>query len=194
MPEAASLRHADWQRVTVHDMHAAFLRGEREKYMQALASAGVDVALIDAPDLRDPEENRQRMRLVYGVRRWLVGEIPPDTEWYEVRSLTADHAHELRVIGRCGWDSPLDRNQLAVVADRLRPVPVPPTAPLDGIVLWGHDPAGPFTILEGNHRLTACAAHATPFEVAACVGLSPSSCYWHLDDPARMLLNDFWRD
>jgi len=184
------LADADWRRVTVHDMHLAFLVAERERYAPALARFGP--GLVDAPDLADPEQNRLRMRMLYYMRRHLVGEIPPDTEWHEVRWLTDEHVDELRVIGRCEWDNPLDRNQLRRVAARA-PRAAPPTLPLGPIVLWGHGRGGPFTILEGNHRLTALVAAGAQFQASACVGLSPSGCYWHLEDPAAILINDLWR-
>src|SRR5262249_58732150 len=132
---------------------------ERERYARALAKLGP--GLVEAPDPADAEQNRLRMRMLYHMRRHLVGEIPPDTEWHEVRWLTEQHIDELRVIGRCEWDNPLDRNQLRRVAARAPRQALPPP-PLRPVVLWGHRPDGPFTSLEGNHRLTALAAAGAP--------------------------------
>src|SRR5262249_29418329 len=108
--DVTRLADADWRRVTVHDTHLAFPVAGRACYAPALARFGPGLA--DAPDRAAPEQNRLRMRMLYYMRRHLVGEIPPDTEWHEVLWLTDEHVDDLRVIGRCEWDNPLDRNQL----------------------------------------------------------------------------------
>jgi hypothetical protein len=49
-------------------------------------------------------------------------------------------------------------------------------------ILWGHDRKGPFTIIEGNHRLVAYASQANKsgLSVPVFVGLSKTPCFWHI--------------
>lgn len=51
-------------------------------------------------------------------------------------------------------------------------------------ILWGHSRAGPFTIPQGNHKLTALSGspHPKDFALAVYVGLSSAACYRHLPD------------
>jgi hypothetical protein len=116
-------------------------------------------------------------------------EIPPDTKWYEVQSLTENEIDELYVSARHTqlWDqagNKLDR--VATVApEQLKSAP----DSWARIVLWGHGRAGPFSIMEGNHRMLAyaCARPRPPLDIPVYVGLSPSYCFWHYADPAFSL-------
>src|SRR6266513_1936205 len=83
-----SLANMAWNRVSVHEVVAEFLRGERHRFEHSLPSA--EMALIDSPNISDPRENHARLRYLYCSRGRLIGEIPPETQWYEVRNLTAE--------------------------------------------------------------------------------------------------------
>jgi len=116
--------------------------------------------------------------------------------WWEVRSLTENEIGELYVSARHNneWDAAGNRLEqvAAVVREPLRSLP---SSWSGRIVLWGHDRAGPFSIIEGNHRMLAYAhcAPRPPLSIDVYVGLSPSYCYWHFADPALVLGNDLYR-
>jgi hypothetical protein len=183
-----SLSDMTWKRVPVHHMVAAFHRSEQHRI------AGARPPELARPDLEDPQQNHQRLRYLLLIRRLLIGEIPPDTDWYEVDNLTDADLPRLHVIARCGWDDPRDRNELHQVAAR-RPEPLlkPPTE-WPPVILWGHQRGGPFTIIEGNHRLTAYAACGSRggLVIPVLVGLSPTPCFWHVFDQCGKLANDLW--
>ncbi|MGK7912612.1 MAG: hypothetical protein AB4050_14225 [Synechococcus sp.] len=90
----------------------------------------------------------------------------------------------LRAIHHVNWSSPNDANELTSVARRKQiPLMLSPSAWAPPI-LWGHTQSGPFTIIEGNHRLTALAGSSTPnnFAISVCVGLSRAPCWLHQPD------------
>jgi hypothetical protein len=41
-----------------------------------------------------------RWRLLHAIRRHLIGELPSETQWHEVRDLTDNELSELHVIAR----------------------------------------------------------------------------------------------
>ena len=179
---SVTLSSQSWTGVSVDRMHLAFLRSDWDK----LCFGGNEVSrsLIDEPDLSSPEQNLRRRDLLYSGRAQLLVKVPPDTQWYEVRYLCEPHLNELLVIGRCGWDSNRDGNQLLQVASRRNDELQGSPENWESPVLWGHSFAGPFTILEGNHRLVAYARSAPrpELKIVACIGLSPTKCFWHLPD------------
>lgn len=191
------LANETWTTVSVHEVHLAFLQSEREAFSRLLDPAGLQ--LIDGPDLTNREQNALRMRLLYARRAPVLGEIPPDTTWHRVEFLRDAHVGELRVI-RCGeWideeHAPVDDRTLARIS-AWRP------AELEGspgqwnhLILWGHNTEGPFTILEGNHRLIAYSSEAErpPFALPVYVGISESNCAYHEGDAFIALLRDYWK-
>ena len=105
--------------------------------------------------------------------------------WYEVVSLTENEIDELYVSARHNpqWDGAGNKlDQVAKVA-RLR-LESPPDA-WARIILYGHTKTGPFSIIEGCHRMLAWAYAdpRPPLSISVYVGLSPSYCYWHHADP-----------
>jgi hypothetical protein len=193
-----SLADMTWRRISVHHVVAEFLRNEPHRLALALSPASQArlAPMITSPNIGDAAENHARLRLLHLVRRQLIGEIPPDTQWHEVRNLTDSELAELHVIARSGWDAPgQDNNELLRVAARMpRPLLGPPTnwpAP----ILWGHDKAGPFTIIEGNNRLVAYASTSprAGLAVPVLVGLSPTPCLFHVFDPRACIANDLWK-
>src|SRR5262249_19706612 len=137
-------------------------------------------------------ENHVRLRLLCLIRRHLICEIPPDTEWYEVRNLTDNELPELRIIGRCGLDW-ADNNELLKVREK-RPLTKPPSE-WRSIVLFAHDQAGPFTIIEGNHRLAAYASSGQrELDIPVYVGLSEMPFFFNcFDKEPGKIVNDCWR-
>jgi len=166
----------------VHHMHLAFLTAEFDKVADTMSS---DAVLVTTPDLRDPEQNQRRRDLLYRRRERLLAYVPESTEWFEVHYLERHHLPQLRAINFGSWSSPrVDENELPKVAHRRRiPLLVTPTE-WPPPILWGHGRHGPFTLLEGNNRLTAYAgvAKPQPLHITAVVGLSADRCCWHLPD------------
>lgn len=178
-----------WAATSPDDVVAEFLKGERHRFHDPFV-----VGPVYRPDLADEGQNILRRALLQRIRSPLVSRIPGDTAWFRVSSLASDDLDELRVIGRCGWDHgrqagdlrhPPDENELKSVARRRPGRLVRPPGTWDCPILWGHDRRGPFTILEGNHRLVAYASseRPPPLDVNVIVGLSGSPCPWHLPDP-----------
>jgi hypothetical protein len=92
------------------------------------------------------------------------------------------------------WDDA--GNKLEKVAIEIKePLKFPPSAWPGHIILWGHDRKGPFSILEGNHRMLAYAGAnpRPPLNINVYVGISPSYCYWHYADPPFLLGNDLYK-
>jgi hypothetical protein len=103
-----------WRPILIHEVVAEFLLSERHKPAKLLPPESMTV--VDKPNTHDPIGNHFRLRLLYYFRCFLIAEIPPDTQWFEVRYLTDHELGELRVIGRCGWDDRSDENELLKVA------------------------------------------------------------------------------
>lgn len=179
----ARLAGEQWTAVSQHAMVLPFLRAEWDRWP---VTRWIDRRLVDEADLTDRVANRLRKGVLFMARGRLFQSIPTDTKWFEVQNLRDEHLQELRVIGRCGWEHPSDRNELRKVALRRdKPLKLPP-AQWDAPVLWGHTMEGPFTILEGNNRLASYAgdaAHAGTLDLPCIIGLSAQPCYWHLADP-----------
>ena len=180
-----------WEPVSVHRVVLDFIRGEPH-YWQPILPDHLHHVVHDA-DLDDGGQNSLRWRLLYSYRRYLMGEIPPDTEWYEVRALRDEHLPELLVIARSGFfegpafDLPSAGTHLQLALQTPPEAWMPP-------ILWGHDRDGPFTVLEGNNRLAAYARSPSgALGVPVYVGLSPTPCYWHALDPPQQLVHDMWR-
>ena len=90
-----SLAGGIWQLVSIHTFALEFLRAERDTFLAQLRAARPNlisdrelVDLLEKADLANPTHNQARLRLLYLMRSIYIGEIPPDTTWYEVHSLT----------------------------------------------------------------------------------------------------------
>jgi hypothetical protein len=182
-----------WRSIPPARVALAFLGGEWDKWT-ALAMVG-DRRIVDEADLSDFVQNSVRASLLANVRGSLLALIPRDTQWFEVQKLRSQHFGQLRAINFPEWNSPDDANELDKVAIR-KPIPLraPPSA-WEAPILWGHDKAGPFTVLEGNHRMTALAAceeERSHCSVTVFVGLSVELCRWHLED-APALRRQGWQ-
>lgn len=195
-----ALAAMEWTRVSMHKVILAWLRAERGTNVARLLSQLPTAVwapglsnLLDQVNLNDPEEDRARLRLLYMIRNIFVVEIPPDTAWYEVHSLTDNELAELHVVNHSDWTDPADRNELAKVAARKNKqlTELPPS--WEPPILWGHTRQGPFTIIEGNNRLAAYAASGRrDLNIPVFVGLSPMACFWHILDNCGPLMRDLF--
>jgi len=188
-----ALANMVWTEISIHDVVSEFLRGERNSYLDVYPSW---LPIIDNPDLNDSLENHKRLRLFYIKRGIFMVEIPPDTKWYEVQSLTDAEVDELYLSARHNqtWDHAGNKLDQVAIVDQLA-LESPPDAWPGRIILWGHDKTGPFSIIEGCHRMLAH-ANANPrplLNICVYVGLSPSYCYWHYADPPFLLGNDLFK-
>lgn len=185
-----TLAEKQWRLATIHEVVLEYLLAERHKHVQTEWIA----QLLDNPDLQDTFQNHRRLHLIYATRRWIMGEIPPDTQWFEVQPITQRDLDQVHAIARCGWDHPADKNEICKVAKR-RPIPWRHETLVRRPILFGHDKAGPLTILEGNHRLTAFAGSAanSSISLSIFVGLSSIPCAYHIFDSELALLSPFWR-
>ena len=155
-------------------MVSEFLRAERENNFSFYAPW---LPIVDNPNLSDPLQNHKRLRLLYLRKGQFMIEIPPDTTWWEVCSLTENEIGELYVSAKHNkqWDDA--GNKLEQVAAVVRePLKSSPNTWNGRIILWGHDRNGPFSIIEGNHRMLAYAhaAPRSPLSIDVYVGLSDS--------------------
>lgn len=178
------LRYQRWDPVGPEQMVASFLRSEIDKVLIRYLK---DRSLADAPDFSNAFENALRLLLLHLIRGGLLAQLPRDTTWYRVTSLTPAHFDELRAINATDWLSPNDRNELRKVAAR-KQIPLEPGDPnVWEPILFAHDRTGPYTILEGNHRMTSyCgASDPPPATWTAYVGISRSPCHWHLPDQGK---------
>lgn len=194
-----ALQRGEWTQVSFNEYVLAFLRAEQQTNVaQEIArqpSMGPRISsALDAPDLTDSEQNWLRLRLLNVIRSRYIAEIPGDTVWHTVRSLTDDDLPNLFVTRHATWTSIADNNELGAVARR-KPIPLrQQPSGWTPVILWGHERAGPFTIIEGNHRLVSyVSSGGGGLKIPVLVGLSATSCYWHPPDPARVLVLDMWQ-
>lgn len=173
-----------WHEVPVHEMIVEFLQSERDELVKHLTEEEMET--VDSPNTLDENQNHARDGFLWSIRGGLCEKIPLGVKWYKVEHLTDEELPELHVIARVGiWaalgaDNNLMRAAALIPVEPLRNTPEDWNHP----ILFGHVRDGPFTILEGNHRLTALASRPhRPFERTVVIGLSPNPCYWHIYDP-----------
>lgn len=180
-----SLSGQKWEKVTINQVHHAFLKGEFDNCIKTFGKHAIENKnLIDNPDFSNESQNCKRSFLLC-FRAPLLFQIPCSTIWHRVSLLEQNHLDELIVIGRCGWDDLRDQNELLKVAKRKTEKMNSVPSEWDPLILWGHTKEGPFSIIEGNHRLVAYAAsHNRPsLGIPVYIGLSADYCLWHLPDP-----------
>jgi hypothetical protein len=157
--------------------------------------------LVNDPELTDLEANRMRRVLFNRRHGALWRELPRGTEWFEV-SLRPSDLHRIRVFPRAHWrklasgDFAITTIAQRIVDDRYRHrVPAAFHEKISNlrarvagddvaraVLLIGETEIGPFTILDGNHRLVA-AVLESPNELHRFdfyCGLSPhmAQCCW----------------
>lgn len=201
-PMASPLgRLAVLRQATEHEVILEFLRNDFqnpkfEDYRKSLA------ALVSAPDLDDSSENAKRRALLFLRHGSLWRELPRDTEWFEV-AVRPEDLPNINVFPRAQWRKLADGDyMLTEIAQSL--ATDPPKRAVDkafvtkirnlrklvaeesasgAVLLIGINESGPFTILDGNHRLVA-ATLATPMAIHKLrffCGLSPRmiECCWY---------------
>ena len=157
--------------------------------------------LVAAPDLSNPADNSLR-RALFSLRHGtLWGALPKDTEWYEVE-LRASDLSRIRAFPRAQWRK-LARGDFAInkvvrcisegnrstdpaflaKIQSLRNACFKPESNPGAVLLIGLSGSGPFTILDGNHRMVAAMLNSPEslrtFRVYC--GLSPRmvECCWY---------------
>ena len=185
-----------WEPVSVHKVISSALVAEQKNIESRLQSQITPARLsnlLGMPNFASPLENHMRLRLLCLLKGPLLAELPPDTEWYEVRHLTDNELSELNVIAQIRWDHPDHKNELANVAKRTPYALHERPSMWKPIILWGHEKHGPFTIVEGNHRLIAYASSGLrELKIPVFIGLSLSMFYFHIHDPRRWVANDLF--
>ena len=165
-------------------------------------------ALVTTPNLSDSNENAKRRALLFIRHDALWRELPQSTEWFEVEVRTAD-LRRIRVFPRAQWRK-LARGDFALleiarcvasnrhlaeeaffskIGDLRRWLEQDTDA--GAVLLIGLNKSGPFTILDGNHRLVA-ATLTSPQTVRRFrffCGLSPrmAECCWYETNVVTLL-------
>lgn len=161
------------RRVPEDQVIAEFLKNdirspEFEQYRSILES------LVTAPDMRDREENTLRRALLNVRHGALWRELPRDTVWFDAE-IQADDLDRIHVFPRAQWRKlALGDFGVTQVAQKVLDTRYRDSAPEEfrekiddlrhhlqedsvagAVLLIGQSERGPFTILDGNHRLVA---------------------------------------
>ena len=194
------------RRVTEAEVISEFLKNEfyqeefhrdREKYEQLVMDA----------DVTDEAENILRKALLFRRRGHMWRELPHDTQWWQVQIEPAD-LNLVRVFPRAQWRKIADGNFLLIdIVRRMRTqrfsgrtrdfiakvqalsYRLREDSDSSSVLLIGVDETSPFTILEGNHRLTAAllaSQHILQNRFRVMCGFSPrmnESCWYETNVP-----------
>jgi O-antigen/teichoic acid export membrane protein len=163
-----TIRHVSEDEVIAQFLKSDFYNTSFEDYQEALSG------LVTTPNLDNAIENAKRRALLFVRHGALWRELPSGTEWFEVEIRRAD-LDRIRVFPRAQWRK-LARGNFAItqVVQRIatgRCNDVAEGAFLSkiqnlrcwleqdvdagAVLLIGSGETGPFTILDGNHRLLA---------------------------------------
>ncbi len=162
------LRKVSEDEVISEFLKSEFYFPEFEKYRGHLER------IVGEPDFSSRRENELRRALLYRRRGPLWRELPHDTEWWEVE-LQPHDLDRIRIFPRNHWRKLAEKSYylpdvVESVRKRLRSGPQDlPIAKLQSlseqiaagggapssVLIIGLDQSGPFTIIEGNHRMTA---------------------------------------
>ena len=207
LPESLRLQRP----VSENEVISEFLKSDfQSPQFKKFQEAGA--RLVYSPALDNPQENRLRRALLFIRHGALWRELPKNTQWYEAEVRSAD-LHRIRVFPRAHWrklavgDFSIKQVAQRVADDRFRDrTPQMFRAKIqdlldhlqdDGsglagaVLLIGMNPSGPFTVLDGNHRLLA-ATLASPeaFDrLRFFCGLSPNMnrCCWYNTNVGTLL-------
>ncbi len=193
--------------ITEHEMVATFLRTEitserfRHKIVRLLQRDAVSAAVIEHPDVTNPEENAYRIRLLgefrgYGQNRDMFEQFPSHVTWQRV-ALTPAELLQAKYIDYDYWNelsngtrSPLEaaktiragrtifgvsNDPFLRTADALRQGAVFPE-----LILVRAAADRPMVVLEGHFRLTvyALVPELIPSNVTVLLGTSPDIIHW----------------
>jgi hypothetical protein len=188
-------------RITEAEVIAEFLKNEfyQEDFHRDRAKFE---AIVMNPDLSDDLENSLRRALLFRRRGHMWRELPADTEWWVVE-LEAGDLNKVRVFPRANWRKVSNGSfWLSDIVQRIREgrfggrtaefvakiqslsYSLRRQPDTSSILLIGIDETHPFTILEGNHRLTAAvlaSADLTQWKFRVLAGFSPKmdeSCWY----------------
>lgn len=159
-------------RVTEPDVYAEFLKNEFYRYEFHRDRESFERLVMQA-DIANESENAVRRALLFRRRGHMLRELPADTQWWEV-NIEADDLDLLRVFPRAQWRQVASNSFLLKdIADRIRTgrfsarsrhfiskvqalsYSLCADQTRSCVLLIGIDEKSPFTILEGNHRITA---------------------------------------
>ena len=195
------------RRVNENEVIAQFLQSEfyQEEFRQYW---DIYADVVTNPDLHSQRQNALRRALLFHRRGRLWREIPADTQWWEVE-LTPEDVKRVRVFARNHWlrygapnfllldmveklRSRMQHSRDPFIA-KLRSLAdeVTQDAEYSSVILITTDGSAPFTILEGNHRMTA-AALAAPETLHRrfrfICGFSPrmAECCWYRTDASTL--------
>ena len=160
------------RRITEAEVIAEFLKNEFYQEEFHRDRSNFEQLVLEA-NVTNETENALRRALLYRRRGHMLRELPPDTQWWEVE-IEATGLNLIRVFPRAQWRRVADGSfLLRDIAERIRTVRfsgrtrdfiskvqalsyrVRVEKDMSSVMLIGIDEACPFTILEGNHRLTA---------------------------------------
>jgi len=193
------------RKVTQAEAIAEFLKGEfYQEEFDPYRELFRDI--VTHPDLSNDSDNQLRRALLYRRRGRLWREIPADTEWWEVELHNRD-LRRVRVFPRDQWRKHSDRHYyLLDTAERIASRISAPSDPFIGklrslceeflaardatrgsVLLVGLGDGGPWTIIEGNHRMTAAvlvSESEAHLHFRFLCGFSPhmmDCCWYHTD-------------
>ena len=197
------------RRVSEDEVIAEFLKNdfqcpEFQEYQDAVS------ALVASPNFANRDENDIRRALLFVRHGTLWREIPKGTEWFEAEIRYSD-LHRIRVFPRAHWrklalgDFTITQVARRVADAHARPVGAQAfrakieklrdhlahNADAGAVLIIGLSENGPFTILDGNHRLVA-AMLTSPEAVGQfrfLCGLSSRmvQCCWYQTNVATLL-------
>lgn len=189
------------RRVSEEEVITEFLRNDArcpvfQPYQELLEG------LVEAPDFNDEDANRMRRALLNLRHGPLWRELPKDTEWFQADIQPRD-LHRIRVFPRAQWRKlALGDFQITQVATRIADerfrertteafrekihdlrYNLQGAAVGKSVLLIGKTERGPFTVLDGNHRLVAAMLASPPAleQLRFFCGLSPNmdQCCWY---------------
>lgn len=196
------------RRVSEDEVIAEFLKSdfqcpEFQEYHVAVAP------LVSSPALENANDNKVRRALLFLRHGALWRELPEHTDWFEAEIRSSD-LQRIRVFPRAHWrklalgdftitevaqgivdNGYRDEAFRAKIEDLRDHLQYDSKAVPGAVLLIGVTESGPFTILDGNHRLLA-AMLATPEAVDRLrffCGLSPqmAQCCWYQTNVATLL-------
>lgn len=189
------------RRVTEAEVIAEFLKNEFYQEEFHRDRQQFEHLVLDA-DVTREDENTLRRALLFRRRGHMWRELPPDTQWFEMR-LDPEDLCKLRVFPRAQWRKIADGSfALEDIVERIRTRKfsgkvhdfISKVQSLSYMLRFGHDTSSviligesidePMTIIEGNHRLTAAMLAApetlhTRFRVFLGVSPNMSEVCWH---------------
>jgi hypothetical protein len=199
----ARVRRVHENEVIAQFLQSEFFQEEYKEYREIYAD------LVINPDLSDERENAIRRALLFHRRGRLWRELPEDTEWWEV-DLQPEDVKRIRIFARNHWlryGAPtfllLDavervRSRIAhhsrdafIAKLRSLSAEMARAVQYSSVILITINNSAPFTILEGNHRMTA-AALMSPETVNRrfrfVCGFSPrmAECCWYRTDVSTL--------